>query len=102
MLFIFEGGNARKHLQSLPEINRKCLKKQQLSIYFCAVWNFISVGGLKKDLLLSSATHHDSAMLNLVISFFLCFLLLEKNAGFVYRDKGAWLSAIFAGLGKHG
>lgn len=35
----------------------------KLSIYLCAVWNFISVGGLKKDLLLSSATHHDSAML---------------------------------------
>lgn len=66
MLFIFEGGNARKHLQSLPEINRKCFLKKQtnkLSIYLCAVWNFISVGGLKKDLLLSSATHHDSAML---------------------------------------
>lgn len=37
MSFIFEGGNARKHLQSLPEINRKCFLKKQTNFLFIFV-----------------------------------------------------------------
>lgn len=103
MLFIFEGGNARKHLQSLPEINRKCfLKKQTFYLSLCGL-EFHQCWRFEKG---SAVEFCDSPWLSDVIIlksvFFPCFLLLEKNAGFVYRDKGAWLSAIFAGLGKHG